>query len=174
MDCLNSRNVYFRGLFPVGGAKVAFDSDRVQGDLGFHERGAAYFGWLSEPVQYQVTMDWLIWLMRKQGVAPKVHHRRTVLLAPPAGPPVQYDDTALMQHLLDWPQAQWPPEVPDRISDDLGWEPMALAGDRLRGITIPTAEALSEVYVDTPAQGGGFASGTAPDGDVPRIGLYKG
>jgi hypothetical protein len=71
------------------------------------------------------------------------------LPTPPADRLVGYDDTALEQHLLDQAQAQRKPEVqPNRMSDDLGWEAMALVAERLGNATVPTAEALTKSYRD--------------------------
>jgi hypothetical protein len=70
---------------------------------------------------------------------------RTKLLAPPADRLVRHDDPALEQHLLDEPKAQRKSEVqPDRMGDDLGWEPMALVADGLGHATALRAEASDQ------------------------------
>ncbi len=55
---------------------------------------------------------------------------RSKLQRPPTDRLVRDDDPALEQHLLDQPKAQWESEVqPERMSDDLRWEAMALVAN---------------------------------------------
>jgi hypothetical protein len=55
---------------------------------------------------------------------------RIKLLSPSPDRLVGHDDASFEQHLLDKTQAQRKSEVqPNRMGNDLGWEPMALAAD---------------------------------------------